>query len=162
MRLSKSCSHYVSESRKHSSGHRTRKDQTSTQLPRKDVLKNVQTTGQLLSSPMLVKLCSKSYMLGFSIMWIKNFLESKLGLEKVEEPEIKLSILLDHGESKGIPENKQTNTHTDKAFTSITLTMLKPLTVWVITNCGKLLKKWVYQIIFPSPEKPMHRSRSNS
>ena len=27
--------------------------------------------------------------------------------------------------------------------------MLKPLTVWIITNCGKLLKKWKYQIILP-------------
>ena len=25
--------------------------------------------------------------------------------------------------------------------------MLKPLTVWIITNCGKLLKRWKYQTI---------------
>ena len=25
--------------------------------------------------------------------------------------------------------------------------MLKPLTVWITTNCGKFLKKWEYQII---------------
>ena len=42
------------------------------------------------SSPMLVKLCLKSCMLGFSIMQTKNFQMSKLGLEKAEEPEIKL------------------------------------------------------------------------
>ena len=29
------------------------------------------------------------------------------------------------------------------------LTMLKPLTVWIITNCGKLLKRWAYQTIWP-------------
>ena len=27
--------------------------------------------------------------------------------------------------------------------------MLKPLTVWVITNCGKLLERWEYQSILP-------------
>ena len=89
--LSKFCFHCVSESEKHSSAHRTRKDQTSTELPRRDVLKNVQTTGQLPSSPMLVKLRLKSCMLGFSIIWTNNFPMSKLGLEKAEEPEIKLS-----------------------------------------------------------------------
>ena len=29
--------------------------------------------------------------------------------------------------------------------TSATLTMLKPLTVWITTNCGKFLKRWEYQ-----------------
>ena len=27
------------------------------------------------------------------------------------------------------------------------LTMPKPLTVWIIINCGKYLKRWEYQII---------------
>ena len=27
------------------------------------------------------------------------------------------------------------------------LTILKPLTVWITTNCGKLLKGWEYQTI---------------
>ena len=27
--------------------------------------------------------------------------------------------------------------------------MLKPLTLWIIINCGKLLKRWEYQIILP-------------
>ena len=37
-------------------------------------------------------------------MQSKNFQMSKLGLEKEEEPEIKLPMFLDHRESKGIPE----------------------------------------------------------
>ena len=28
-------------------------------------------------------------------------------------------------------------------------TTLKPLTVWIMTNCGKLLERWEYQIILP-------------
>ena len=66
------------------------KGQSSSQFPRRVVLKSVQTTGQLHSSPLLVRSCLKSCMLGFSIMWTKDFQMSKLGLEKAEEPEIKL------------------------------------------------------------------------
>ena len=43
-----------------SSDHRTSKGQSSSRVLRKAVLKNVQATGQLHSSPMLVRLCSKS------------------------------------------------------------------------------------------------------
>ena len=32
-----------------------------------------------------------------------------------------------------------------KTSTSALLTMPKPLTVWITTNCGKLLKRWEYQ-----------------
>ena len=35
---------------------------------------------------------------------------------------------------------KQENSR--KTSTSALLTMLKPLTVWITTNCGKLFKKW--------------------
>ena len=31
-----------------------------------------------------------------------------------------------------------------KTSTSASLTMLKPLTVWITINCGKLLKRWDY------------------
>ena len=42
-----------------SSGHRAGKGQSSSQFPRRVVLKNVQTIGQLHSSPMLVRSCLK-------------------------------------------------------------------------------------------------------
>ena len=41
---------------------------------------------------MLVRLCSKSFKLGFSSTWIENFQMYKPDLEKAEEPEIKLPI----------------------------------------------------------------------
>ena len=44
---------------------------------------------------MLVRSGLKSYMLGFSIMQTKNFQMFKLGLEKAEEPEIKLPTLIE-------------------------------------------------------------------
>ena len=36
-----------------------------------------------------------------------------------------------------------------KPSTSVSLTTPKPLTVWIIINCGKLLKRWEYQAILP-------------
>ena len=42
----------------------------------------------------LVRLCSKSYKLGFSSMWTETFQMYKLDLEKVEEPEIILPTLV--------------------------------------------------------------------
>ena len=53
---------------------------------------------------MLVRLYSKFFKLGFSITGTENFQTCKLDLEKEEEPKIKLSTLVDHRESKGIPE----------------------------------------------------------
>ena len=57
-----------------------------------------------------------------------NFQMFKLDLEKAEEPEIKLPTSV--GSSK-----KQESSR--KISTSALLTMPKPLTVWLTTNCGK-------------------------
>ena len=73
MMLSKSCTQYVRGSGRPSSGHRTRKGQSSSQFPRRVVLKNIQIKGELQSSPLLVRSCLKFCMLNFSIMWTKNF-----------------------------------------------------------------------------------------
>ena len=37
-----------------------------------------------------------------------------------------------------------------KTSTSALLTMPKPLTVWITTNCGKFLNRWEYQTILPA------------
>ena len=74
----------------------------------------------------------------------------KLDLEKAEEPEIKLPTST--GSYKKLDNFRKTSI-------SASLTMLKPLTVWIATNFGKLLKKWEYQIYLP-PEKPVCRSRT--
>ena len=36
---------------------------------------------------------------------------------------------------------------------SVSLTTLKPLTVWVTTNCGKFFKRWEYQTTLPASWK---------
>ena len=45
------------------------------------------------------------------------------------------------------PQRKQWNSR--KTSISTSLIMLKALTVWVTTNCGKFLKRWEYQTILP-------------
>ena len=55
----------------------------------------------------------------------------KLDLEKAEEPEIKLPT------SAGFQKEQENSRRTS---TSALLTMPKPLTVWITTNCGKILK----------------------
>ena len=77
-------------------------------------------------------------MLGFSIMWTENFQMFKLGLEKAEEPETKLPTFAGS-------QRKQGNSR--KTSTSVAFTVLKPSTLWIITNCGKLLKRQEYQTI---------------
>ena len=65
----------------------------------------------------------------------------KLDLEKAEETEIKLPASV--GSLK-----KQKSSR--KTYTSALLTMTKPLTVWITTNCGKLFKIWEYQTPLPA------------
>ena len=54
-----------------------------------------------------------------------------MDLEKAEEPEIKLLT------SIGSLKNQE---NSRKTSTSASLTMLKSLTVWITTNCGKFLQ----------------------
>ena len=65
----------------------------------------------------------------------------KLDLEKAEEAEIKLPTSI--GSSKRQESSRKTSTFT-------LLTMPKPLTVWITTNCGKFWKKWKYQTTWPA------------
>ena len=133
MMLWKRHTQYASKFGKLSSGHRTGQGQFSFQSQRKAIPKNAQTTAQLHSSHTLVNKCSKSSKPGFSDMWTVNFQMFKLVLEKAEEPEIKLPI------SAGLSKKQETSR---KPSTSALLTMPKPLTVWITTNCGKFWKRW--------------------
>ena len=56
--------------------------------------KNVQTTIQLHSFHVLVRLCSKSFKLGFRNIWTESLQMYKLSLEKTEEPEIELPTFI--------------------------------------------------------------------
>ena len=54
-----------------------------------------------------------------------------LGFKEVEEPEIKLPTFAGSWRKQG---------NSRKASTFASLTTLKPLTVWITTNCGKFLE----------------------
>ena len=69
----------------------------------------------------------------------QNFQMSKMGFKKKNQRS-NCQHLLDHRESKG---------KSRKTSTFVSWTVLKPLTVWTITNCGKLLKRWEHQTILP-------------
>ena len=65
----------------------------------------------------------------------------KLDLEKAEEPENKLPT------STGSLKKQDSSR---KTSTSTLLTIPKPLSVWITTNCGKLFKIWEYQTTLPA------------
>ena len=101
---------------------------------------NPQTTTQLYSYHMLVKLCLKFSKPGFSNTWTVNFKIFMLVLEKAEEPEIKLP------RSAGSSQKQDSSRKTSIV---VILTMPKPLTVWITMNGGKFWKRWEYQTIWP-------------
>ena len=68
--------------------------------------------------------------------WTMNFQMFKVDLEKAEEPEIKFPTYI---------QSSKKQEHPEKTSTSASLTMPKPLTVWVTTNCGEFFKWWEYQ-----------------
>ena len=65
----------------------------------------------------------------------------QVGLKKAEESEIKLPTFIGSWKKQG---------NSKKTSTSASLTMLKPLTVWITTNCGTFFQRWEYQIILPA------------
>ena len=63
-----------------------------------------------------------------------------MDFQKADEPEIKLPT------SVGSYKKQESS---GKASTSALLTMLKPLTVWITINCGKVFERWEYQTTLP-------------
>ena len=66
---------------------------------------------------------------------------AQTGFRKTEEPDNKLPT------STGSSKKQQ---RSRKISTSVLLTKLKPLIVWITTNCGKFFKKWEYQTTWPA------------
>ena len=74
----------------------------------------------------------------FLICWVLRNIKN---LEKAEKTEIKLPTSVELSK-------KQESSR--KTSTSASLTTLKPLTVWITTNCGKFLNRWEYQTTWPA------------
>ena len=102
---------------------------------------------------MLAKLCSKFSKPVFHSTCTVNFQMFKLVLEKAKEPDFKLPT------SAGSSKKQESCI---KTSTSASLTMLKPSTVWITTNCRKFLKSRNTRPPYLPPEKSVCRSRSNS
>ena len=133
--LLKCCTQYASKFGKLSSGHRTGKGQFSFQSQRKAMPKNIQTIA-------LISHASK-VMLKILQARLQQYLNCELpdvqtGFRKGRGTGIKLPTSV--GSSK-----KQESSR--KSFTSALLTTAKRLTVWIIRDCGKFLKRWEYQTI---------------
>ena len=136
--LWKSWGQYASKFGKLSSGHRTGKGQFSFQSQRK-AMSNYCTIALIShASKVMLKILQARLQ-----QYVNNqeFPDVQAGLWKAEEPEIKLST------SVGSPKKQESSR---KTSTSSLLTMPKPLTVWITTNCGKFLKRWEFQITLPA------------
>ena len=95
------------------------------------------------------KLMLKILKLTISRTWTEEFQMYKLDLENTEEPEIKLATFI------GL-YRKQENSRK----TCASLTLWKPLTVWITTN-WKILKEMGIPDHLNSPKKSVWRSRRN-
>ena len=73
------------------------------------------------------------------IYFTEKFQMFKLDLEKAEEPETKWPTSI--GSQKKQDSFRKI---------SVLLATPKPLTVWITTNCKKILKTWEYQTTLPA------------
>ena len=115
----------------------------------KALLKNAQTTIQLLSSHTLVKQCSKFSKPGSNSMWTVNFQMFKLKLENAKEWEIKFQYLLDHRKSKRV---------SGKHLLLLYWLCQTLLTAWITKNSAKFWKRWEYQTAWPASWESVCRS----
>ena len=135
MLLLKCCTQYVSKFGKLSSGHRTGKGSVFIPIPKKDNAKEYSNYHTLT----LISHASK-IMLKILQIKIQQYMNQELpgmqpGFRKGRgtRDQIADSFWITE-KSKGIP----------KTSTSTSLIVLKPLIVWITTNCGKILKRWGY------------------
>ena len=141
MMLLRCCTQYASKCGKLSSGHRTGKGQFSFQSQRRAMPKNIHS-----DTTALISHASK-------VMF--KILQARLQqCVNQELPDLQAVFRKGRG-----TRNQTANIHwiIEKAIlfqknTCFCLTIVKTLTVWVTTNCGKFLKRWEYQITLPSCE----------
>ena len=87
-----------------------------------------------------LRLCSKSFKLGFRSILNENFQMYELSLEKAEEPEIKLPAFVGS-------QRKQRNS---RKHLLLLHWLHKRLWLCGSQQTGKLFKKWEYQTTFPA------------
>ena len=92
-----------------------------------------------------------SIKLGLSSMWMENFQMYRPDLENTEESKVKLPAFTRSC-------RKQRNSR--KASTTTSLTMMKPLTVWITANWKILKRDGSTRPLYLSPEKSVYGLRS--
>ena len=139
----KCCTQYVNKFGKHGSYHRIGKGKFTKRLfSKKSNAKEHSNYCTVVLISHVNKVMLKIFQTSkrFSRLWTEKFQMYKLGLERAEEQEIKFPTFIGS-------QRKQESSR--KTSTSTSLTMLKPLTVWITTNCGKFLRRREYQTTFP-------------
>ena len=137
--LWKCCTQYTSKFGKLSSGHRTGKSVFIT-IPKKDNAKGC----SYYCTFVLISHASK-LMLKILQAWLQQYMNWEL-------PDVQARFI----KGRGIRE-QIANIHwitklenSKKSSTSVSLTMLKPFTVRITTNCEKIFKRWEYQDTLPA------------
>ena len=127
------CTQNASKFGKFSSGHRTGKNQFSFQSQRKAVPKNAQTTAQLHSSHMLAKV-----MLRILQVRLQQYVNHEL-------PDVQAGFRKGRGTRDQIANIcwiiKRAR-ELQKNIYFCFIESVKPLTVWITTNCRKFFKRW--------------------
>ena len=139
--LWKCCTQYASKFGKLSSGRRTGKGSVFIPVPKKGNAKECSNYHTIALISHASKVMLKILQARLQQYMTMNFQMFKLVLEKAEEPEIKLPMSV--GSSKKQESSRNTST-------SASLTMPKPLTVWITISCGKFFKRWKYQTTWPA------------
>ena len=141
MMLWKCCTQYASTFGKLSSGHRTTKGQlVFIPIPKKGNAKEYSNCHTIALISHASKVMLKILQARLQQYVNQERPDVQVGFRKGTEPKIKLSTSVRS-------YKKQENSR--KTSTSASLTTLKPLTVWITTNCGKFFKRWEYQTTLP-------------
>ena len=143
--------HYVSKSRRSSSGHRTGKGQSSSQFPRRVVTKEC-------AIHRMIDLISHVSKVVLKIM------NAKLQRYANQElPDAQPGFRKGRGTKDQIVNIRWITEKAGEFQKNIYLCFIdyvaKPLTAWIIINCGKLLKRWGYQNILPVSWKPCMQAK---
>ena len=146
MMLWKCCTQYASRFAKLCSGHRTGKGQFSLQSQREAMPKDVQTKNvQIYCTTALISHASK-VMLKILQARLQQYMNREL-------PDVQACFRKSRGTRDKLPtptgSSKKQESSKKTSITAL-LTMPKPLTVWITTDCGKFFKRWDYQAPWPA------------
>ena len=152
--LWKCCTQYASKFGKLSSGHRNGKGQFSFQSQRKTIAKNIQTTANC------THLTQKHNKVMLKILQarLQQYMNREL-------PDVQAGFRKGRGTRDQIANScwiiKKAREFRKRIYFCF-MTMLKPLTVWITTSCGKFFKVGNNRPPDLPPETSVRRSRSNS